>query len=147
MITTIQYDYETDFYAWAMHNAKLLREGKLSEIDIENIAEEIESMGISEKSELINRLTVLMCHLLKWEFQRERRGNSWLYTIKEQRLRIKKRLKQSPSLKSSLNESLNEAYEYAILQAISDTGLNQRTFSKECTYSLEEIFDDNFYPG
>jgi hypothetical protein len=147
MITKIQQDYETDFYAWAMHNSKLLRERRFSEIDIENIAEEIESMGTSEKSELINRLTVLMSHLLKWEFQRERRGHSWLYTIKEQRLRIKRRLKKNPSLKSSLNESLNEAYEYALLQAVSDTGLSERTFPEECPYSLEEVFDNDFYPG
>ena len=61
--------YDRDFYAWANEQAALLRSGKLAEADIENIAEEIESMGRSEKRELVNRLTVLLLHLLKWQFQ------------------------------------------------------------------------------
>lgn len=139
--------YEKDFYAWAITNAKLLREGKFSEIDIENIAEEIESMGRSEKNELINRLSVLLTHLLKWEFQRERRGNSWLYTIKEQRNRIKRRLKESPSLKNSLKESINDAYEDALLMAAGETNISEKTFPRECPYSLTELFAEDFFPG
>jgi vacuolar-type H+-ATPase subunit C/Vma6 len=68
MPKSIKREYEEDFYAWTAHNAKLLREGKLSEIDVEHIAEEIESMGKSEKRELLSRLAVLMAHLLKWKF-------------------------------------------------------------------------------
>ncbi|MSW82828.1 MAG: DUF29 family protein, partial [Actinobacteria bacterium] len=72
--------YEADFYAWANQQAALLRRGKLSSADIAHIAEEIESMGKSEKRELINRLTVLLLQLLKWRFQPGLRGNSWRYT-------------------------------------------------------------------
>jgi hypothetical protein len=68
--------YEKDFYAWANKNAELLRTGKLSEVDAENIAEELETMGRSEKRELTNRLAVLLAHLLKWVFQPELRSNS-----------------------------------------------------------------------
>lgn len=81
--------YEKDFYAWAIHNAKMLRERRLSEIDIENIAEEIESLGKSEKRELLNRLAVLLAHLLKWKFQPAKQSNSWKFTIKEQRFELK----------------------------------------------------------
>ncbi len=61
--------YDRDFFAWANEQAALLREGKLEEADLESIAEEIESMGKTEKRELISRLTVLLLHLLKWRYQ------------------------------------------------------------------------------
>ena len=77
--------YDTDFYGWAMEPATLLRQRRLVEADIENIAEEIESMGRSEKRELVNRLTVLIAHLLKWQHQPGLRGNRWRRTILEQR--------------------------------------------------------------
>jgi hypothetical protein len=69
-------NYDLDFYAWASEQASLLRAGKLSIADIENIAEEIESMGRTEKRELVNLLTVLMLHLLKWKFQPRMRGRA-----------------------------------------------------------------------
>jgi hypothetical protein len=77
--------YDSDFFAWANEQASLLRAGKLSSADIENIAEEIESMGKSEKRELVSRLTILLLHLLEWQSQPGLRGNSWRYTIKVQR--------------------------------------------------------------
>lgn len=140
-------EYEKDFYAWAIHNAKLLREGKLSEIDIEHIAEEIESMGKSEKRELMNRLAVLFAHLLKWEFQSERRGNSWRYTIKEQRARLKDLLADSPSLKKSLEEKIDDVYQYALIMASGETGLTEETFPERCPFSLAQALDDGFFPG
>lgn len=147
MTKSVHKKYEKDFYAWAIHNAQLLRERKLSEIDIENIAEEIESMGKSEKRELISRLAVLLAHLLKWEFQSERRGNSWKYTIKEQRLRLRELIKESPSLKKSLEENLNQAYEHALIIAIGETDLSEKTFPQKCPFSLEQAFDQSFFPG
>ena len=73
--------YDRDFYAWANEQASLLRKGDLSHADIEHIAEEIESMGKTEKRELISRLTVLLLHLLKWRFQPTLRGKSWRLSI------------------------------------------------------------------
>jgi hypothetical protein len=132
MTKNTQKEYEKDFYAWTVHNAKLLREGKLSEVDIENIAEEIESMGKSEKRELINRLAILIAHLLRWKFQPGKRGNSWKYTIKEQRLRLSKLIEESPSLKYELEKRIDEAYEDAYYLALSETGLDEDTFPKNC---------------
>ncbi len=91
-------NYDLDFYAWANEQVALLRAGELSTADIEHIAEEIESMGRTEKRELVNRLTVLLLHLLKWRFQPRRRSASWEASIKIQRLKLADHLKDNPSL-------------------------------------------------
>lgn len=146
MTKNIQNEYEKDFYAWALHNAQLLREGKLSEVDIEHIAEEIESMGKSERRELINRLAVLIAHLLKWQFQQERRSNSWKYTIEEQRDEVLELIEESPSLKHEIQEKLNRAYRKAILWAATEMGVNKSIFKDECPFSLEKVLNKDFYP-
>ena len=102
--------YETDFYGWANEQAALLREGRLHEADIENIAEEIESMGRSEKRELVSRLVVLLTHLLKWRYQPGGRGSSWRASVVVQRDRIADHLSDNPSLKPKIPEALTRAY-------------------------------------
>src|SRR5712692_8509170 len=92
--------YEEDFVVWSMHNAELLRAGRLQEADIEHIAEELEDMGKSQRRALESRLTVLLLHLLKWQFQPERRSSSWRATIVAQRIAIIKILREAPSLES-----------------------------------------------
>lgn len=134
-------NYEKDFYKWSMDQAELLRSGKLTDADIENIAEEIESMGRSEKRELISRLTVLLIHLLKWDHQPSRRSKSWLFTILEQRRKIQRHMKDNPSLKSKLDEILMDAYFYARLKAIIETGLDEHVFPEECTYTYDEAME------
>jgi len=138
--------YDRDFYAWANEQAALLRAGKLETADIEHIAEEIESMGRSEKRELVNRLTVLMLHLLKWRFQPSRRGNSWRLSIREQRLRLSSHLAENPSLKSKLPETLEEAYRLALIEAERETGLSEDAFPAECPWPFERMMDGSFWP-
>src|SRR5580692_2940977 len=116
-------DYDRDFYAWANKQAALLRAGKLSEADFEHIAAEIESMGKTEKRELINRLTVLLMHLLKWRFQPELRGASWRLTIEEQRLRIALHRADNPSLSALQTQAVADAYRLAVIGARRETGL------------------------
>lgn len=139
-------EYEKDFYAWTIHNADLIRHGKFSEVDIEHVAEEIESMGRSDKRELVNRLAILMAHLLKWRFQSERKGVSWEITIRNQRIEIIDLLEDSPSLKHELNQKVGRAYEKAILFAMEETKLGERTFPKKCPFTLEQCLDFNFFP-
>lgn len=139
-------EYNQDFYAWTLHNAELIRQGKLSEVDFEHVAEEIESMGKSDKRKLINRLAVLIAHLLKWQFQRTRRSNSWKYTIKEQRIKTRDLLEDSPSLKHELELKLNHAYEQAVVMTIRQTGLDETTFPSQCPYNLEQCLNDQFFP-
>jgi hypothetical protein len=109
--------YDSDFYAWANTQAALLRSGRIDQADIEHIAEEIESMGKSELRELENRLARLFTHLLKWQFQPNRRSRSWTLTIKEQRRRLHRHLAQNPSLKATLEQAVLDAYGDAILEA------------------------------
>ncbi len=138
--------YEADFYAWANQQASLLRAGKLSSADIANIAEEIESMGKSEKRELVSRLTVLLLHMLKWRFQPGLRGNSWRYTIKVQRRDLARHLDDNPSLTAQLTAVLTDAYASAVLLAAGETGLPEVTFPAECPWSYQQAADPDFWP-
>jgi hypothetical protein len=139
--------YDQDFYAWANEQAGLLRAGKLTQADIEHIAEEIESMGKTEKRELISRLAVLLAHMLKWRFQPERRTKSWRLTVEEQRRQVIRHMRDNPSLKSSLSEATEEAYGDAIIAAERETDLDRAAFPKTCPWSFEQIIDGGFWPG
>jgi Domain of unknown function DUF29 len=139
--------YETDFYAWTQEQAELLRAQKWSQIDLPNLIEEIESLGKQQRQELRNRLSVLIGHLLKWEYQPQHRSRSWLATLRVQRRDILRLLKDNPSLNSYLNEALQEAYENAKDLAMGETDLPEQTFPSHCPYSLNEILGDRFYPG
>lgn len=138
--------YDTDFYAWANQQAALLRAGNLAAADIAHIAEEIESMGRTEKRELISRLRVLMLHLLKWQFQPGLRGRSWRLTIEEQRRQLERHLEDNPSLRSKLSDAIQDAYGDAILAAERETGLAESTFPATCPYSYDQMIDDDFWP-
>jgi hypothetical protein len=138
--------YDQDFYAWANEQAQLLRAGRLSEADIEHIAEEIESMGRSEKRELVSRLTVLLLHLLKWQHQPALRSTSWQLTLEEQRNRLEDHIADNPSLKSHLGDAAAAAYRNAILGAARETGFERGLFPVACPWSNDEIMDPNFFP-
>ncbi len=86
-------EYQQDFYSWLCHNVRLLREGRLSDADIENIAEKLDGMSKSQQRELVRRWKILLTHLLKWQFQPDRRSKSRKGTIMEQRSQIKQLLK------------------------------------------------------
>ena len=138
--------YERDFYAWTQEQAALLRERRPNAHDWANIAEEIESLGRSDRREIASRLTVLLHHLLKWEFQPSERSSSWTGTIVEQRRGIKRLIKESPSLKTYPAEILAEAYDEARDDAIRETELPAQTFSQVCPYPINEILDHDFLP-
>ncbi len=138
--------YQDDFYAWAMQQAALLRAGRFAVADIENIAEEIESMGRGEKRELVNRLTILLMHLLKWQFQPGFRSASGSSSIREQRIRLRSHLQDNPSLKAKLGEAYAEAYELAVIGAARETGLSESLFPAAPPYRFEEAMDGEFWP-
>lgn len=138
--------YETDFYAWSREQADLLRAGKLAQADIDHIAEEIESMGRTEKRELVSRLTVLLKHLLKWRWQPDKRGASWEATIRVQRNRLVDHLDDNPSLKSLLPQALASAYRDAKLEAAAETGLPAATFPQDCPWTVAHAMDGEFWP-
>jgi hypothetical protein len=138
--------YDRDFYAWANEQASLLRAGIASELDWPNIAEEIESMGRSERNQLTNRLAVLLAHLLKWQFQPGLRGNSWRLTIREQRRRGARVLAQNPSLRPELDAIMADAYGDALLTAERETELPEGTFRVDCPWSFELVMRDDWLP-
>lgn len=138
--------YDTDFYTWTQQQAGLLKAGRFSDADLENIIEEIESMGRSEKRELESRLAVLLQHLLKWRYQPARRGKSWELTIKWQRVDFLKVLKENPGLKPKLAGLLIDAYQSAVIKASEETGLDESDFPAICPWSLQEISQSDFYP-
>lgn len=140
--------YETDFYAWTQEQAMLLRSEQWSKIDLSNLIEEIESLGKQQRQELRNRLSVLIGHLLKWEYQPQHRSRSWLATIRVQRRDTLRLLKDNPSLKSYLDDALQGAYENAKDLAMGETDLPEQTFPQDCPYNLlTQILSDRFYPG
>ncbi|MCC0808753.1 DUF29 domain-containing protein [Methylobacterium sp. W2] len=139
--------HETDLYLWTQAQAALLRAGRWQDVDLNHLAEEIESLGGSQKSEIRNRLAILIQHLLKWEFQPQKRKYGWRASIVEQRLQIDGLLDVSPSLKAWPEVVLAKAYRLACVRAAAETGLSERGFPETCPYSLQQIMDDGFYPG
>ncbi len=140
--------YEEDFYAWTQTTAALIREGKWHDLDREAVAEEIESLGKSDWRELASRIAVLMRHLLKWRYQPERRqrGRSWRSTIWEQRSRLRRLLRQSPSLAPLVPLTLQEEYAEARQRASEETGLPLATFPPACPWTAEQVLDVDFWP-
>jgi hypothetical protein len=138
--------YDTDFYGWTQEQAILLRAGRLTDAYVQHIAEEIESMGRGEKRELVNRLAVLLLHLLKWSHQPERRGKSWRLTIEEQRRQIGRHLRDNPSLQSSLDEAMSDAYGDAVIRAEVETDLPRDVFPWCCPWPFDQVVDDAFWP-
>ena len=138
--------HDQDFFAWANEQAALLRARRLSEADIDHIAEEIESMGKAEKRELVSRLEVLLLHMLTWQFQPDRRGKSWTNTIRVQRNRLNSHLADNPSLKPQLPVAIQAAYENARIEAAAETDLDEAVFPEACAWLFEQIIDPAFWP-
>ena len=139
--------YEQDFYEWAIANAALIREGRIAELDLENLAEEIETLGRSERHQLDSRLTVLLTHLLKRELQPHKRDNrSWLTSIVNQRIRIGRVLRDSPSLRGFIPEAVEDAYPEAIRIARTETGDMNTPLPDACPWTAEQLLDPDFLP-
>lgn len=140
--------YDKDINAWAVEQARLLRAGRFDLLDVEHVAGEIEEVGKSEQRELASRMAVLLAHLLKWQYQPERRGASWEKTIKAQRKEIAYSLDESPSLVPKLNEArwLDMVWARAVAQAVNETSLD--CFPDQCPWAMEdEVLSEAWLPG
>ena len=131
--------YDADYVAWLEEQVGHLRAGRLHALDLENVAEELEGLIGSQRQQLENRLEVLILHLLKWDHQPHQRSNRWRASVAEQRGRIRRLLRDSPSLKRLLEEAAREVYAEALEQAAIETGLDERTFPPTLPYSVAEI--------
>ncbi|MDG4555005.1 MAG: DUF29 domain-containing protein [Candidatus Competibacter sp.] len=136
--------YETDFYQWTQQQAALMRQGEFNrvDLDIENIAEEIESMGRRDRYALRSYLHNILMHLLKWWYQPERRGTSWRLSIKNGRHQIDILVEDSPSLQGKIPDLVAKEYTQARENAALETGLSLATFPELCPFTVEQITGD-----
>lgn len=139
--------YEQDFCLWIETTANLLKKGQFSELDIENLVEEIESMSRSEKNALESNLIIVFLHLLKWQYQPNKRSRSWQSSIFEHRRRLHESLQNSPSLKTFFANVFAKCYQYGRKKASIETGLSLTAFPTESPFTMDEILDEEFLPN
>jgi hypothetical protein len=139
-------DYEFDFVAWVARQAALMREGQFSELDRENLLEELDAMSSNVHYELRSRLIVLLAHLLKCKYQPQRKCKSWFSTISEHRDQIALRLDRSPSLRRYMDRYIKAAYRSALTRASYETGLPKSAFPATLPFSEAEVQDLDFIP-
>jgi hypothetical protein len=126
--------------------AALLREGRLDELDVADLLEEIELMGRKDKKAIESNLVIVLLHLLNHQFQPNRRSRSWLDAILEHRRRLRDDLEESPSLRAHLEAVLPRAYADARARAITRTGLSERAFPQTSPSTLAQVLDPTFLP-
>jgi len=131
--------YEDDLYSWVFEQVALLRAGRLSEVDAINVAEELSDVGNEQLDKLESAIAVLTQHLLKWDHQPQRRSRSWFATIREQRRRIERVLKNNPGLKSKLDEAISGGYSDGRDRAFAETKLKFSVFPPACPYTFGEM--------
>lgn len=131
--------YDSDFYSWSQEQGRLVREGRWSEVDRENVAEEIESLGREQFNKLESALRVLLMHMLKWDHQPDRRSRSWSVSIATQRIELDDVLADNPGLKPRVDEAIARSYRKARLEAANETELRVKTFPETCPYSFDDI--------
>jgi hypothetical protein len=139
-------DYEVDYALWCAEQGALLREGRLDALDRENLAEEIESLGRSDRREIESRLRVLLAHLLKWRLQPQKRKGDWQVTIRNQRIGILALVAESPSLHTHPARVLQAQYRFARANAADETGLPEDIFPRDCPFTIDQILDAEWLP-
>ena len=139
--------YERDFYRWTLVQARALRESRWHELDWENLAEEVESVGRNDRRAVRSHLEILLAHLLKCMVQPSHRTASWDRTIKAQRAGIAALIDRSPSLRSLPADRFDEAYASAVFLAYRDTGISEDQFPPKSPFTLEQALAPDFFPG
>jgi hypothetical protein len=137
----------TDFNLWIDQTAQLLREGRWPEIDVPTLIDEVEDLGKRERRGIASQLTRLLLHLLKWQYQPQRRSDSWLDSITDARTQIELALEDSPSLRDYPLEQLESSYQRARRQAIKQTGLADSVFPEACPYNIQQILSEDWLAG
>lgn len=142
----MQASQNTDYYAWAMETAGHLRAGRLSEVDLNDVAQELEDMGKAQRHALASHLKVVIVHLLKWRYQPGFRGVSWRLSITNARDEVAWLLEDSPSLRPGIGELVARRYPAARGRAALETGLPEDTFPRTCPFSEQQILDATYWP-
>jgi hypothetical protein len=139
--------YEHDIALWSDLMVDLLRQGKFDQLDIDHLIEEVSDLGRRERDRLVSSVRLILHHLLKWQFQPERRSRSWAKTIQRERINVESYLEDTPSLKRILNQDwLAKIYRIARKDAALETDLPLSTFPEQCPYTWEQVLDEQFLP-
>ncbi|MBD2175832.1 DUF29 domain-containing protein [Pseudanabaena sp. FACHB-1998] len=139
-------NYEQDFLTWTQQQAEYLQKGRWAELDVKNLIEELESLGRSEQKELSSYFQVLVMHLLKDQYQSEKRTPSWNNTLSNCRDKIQDCLEDTPSLQRFLQDSewIEKYYRRARRDEAKETQKSLQTFPTECPYTIAQILDPEF---
>ena len=146
MDTLAKPTYDEDFVLWLEHQTQLLRQGRLNELDLENLAEEVDDIGRSQRRAVESELSVILIHLLKYQFQPSKRSRSWLDTLLEHRGRLARDFRISKSLKLHAETELDDLYQLARKRTAVQTRLPLTTFPETSPYTLEQVLDEDFFP-
>ncbi len=138
--------YEIDYARWITSQVERLRSGAAGALDIENIIEELEALGRSERRAMASHLRNLLKHLLKWEYQPKKRARSWKLSIDGARAELHELLSEMPSLRQDLSLITAEQYSWARREAARETFLPIEHFPAECPYEASRLIDPEFYP-
>ncbi|HJU09745.1 MAG TPA: DUF29 domain-containing protein [Candidatus Binataceae bacterium] len=142
--------YDEDYYAWVQDQVRALREHRTEEVDWENVAEELNDLGKSEKLSVENHLESLIEHLLKLAYTRsiarERNSRLWHGTVRLARSKIRRRLAQSPSLRGKMHELFDAAYEDGRTRMLARTKLTEDPIPITSPWTLDQVLDDSFVP-
>lgn len=144
-------DYDTDFYLWTQQQKALLAEHRFAELDLENLIEEVDSMGRRERHALLSQLTRLLEHLLKWRYStpgplRERDLAGWATTIGQARTDIEFLIEASPSLRPYPGQVLDKTYRVARRQELMHPAIDPRVFPQDCPWTIEQVLTRGFFP-
>jgi hypothetical protein len=139
-------DYDADFHAWTQAQAAHLRAKEWPALDVDNLAEEIESLGKRDRRAVESYLEVWLRHGLKWVYQPARRSLSWRRTLTITRQRLARVLRDSPSLRAQLPVLLPAVYADARASAVAETGLPRATFPEVCPWPVDQVLDEDFLP-
>jgi hypothetical protein len=138
--------YDADFCAWSADQARRLRRLRPERLDWENLAEEIESLGRSDRRAIGSNLKIVLEHLIKWRFQPEKRTASWRDSIDEHRDRILRILDDSPSLSGIPGEILEQEYQRGRRKALRDTGLSPEAIPVSSPFTAKQALDPDYLP-
>lgn len=137
--------YEIDVAAWAKAQAEALRQRDFNALDFDNLAEEIDGVGASQRKEIRSRLRQLCKHLLKWQYQSEKRSRSWRSTIETQRDDLHDVLTTNPSLHHYARSTLARAYAVGRSKAELETGVFK--LPTDCPWTIDDLLNPEFWPG
>src|SRR4029079_8060172 len=141
----MSFKYEEDLYGWSFHTAKLLRNKKIDEVDIERVAECVENLGKLEKGNLVTKLALIMTHILQWYFHAKLEKDKWIHIIEEWREEARKSIEKNPSLNNFLEKIMEDAYKLAVHKAVKMSGAGEHIFPPRCPYAFNQIMNDDFY--